>query len=74
MKFAALISLLVLCLMVSNTGVVSAYTCEKAVANGSFKGPCQQNCGRFCYLKYLGGGKCNGNQCKCSYVSKAPCA
>ncbi|RZC64648.1 hypothetical protein C5167_008335 [Papaver somniferum] len=84
MKFTALISLLLLCLVLSNTGIVAAYWCEKALAPGDLKGsyerrllkgPCPRRlCSEICYYHYLSGGKCYGNQCKCSVFSKTPCA
>ncbi|KAI3848623.1 hypothetical protein MKX03_010333 [Papaver bracteatum] len=84
MKFTALLSLFLMCFVLSNgvvilkiyitfVGMASAYECDKAMS-GIFRGPCQPHCSQFCKSYYQGTGECyDGHSCMCSYHSSTPC-
>ncbi|KAI3941435.1 hypothetical protein MKW92_025186 [Papaver armeniacum] len=73
MKFTDLLLLFLMCLVLSNSGVASAYECDR-VMSGIFRGPCQPHCSQFCESYYQGTGECyEGHSCMCSYHSSTPC-
>ncbi|MCL7042523.1 hypothetical protein MKW94_007409 [Papaver nudicaule] len=76
MKFIALLSLFLMCLVLSNSGAASAYECKKSIYTGKpgYSGPCQPHCQKFCKKEYNGSGECPAEHtCVCKYHSATPC-
>ncbi|MCL7048401.1 hypothetical protein MKW94_013436 [Papaver nudicaule] len=73
MKFTVLLSLFLMCLVLSNNA--SAYWCDKNMTGTPFRGPCQPHCQYFCNLYYYQGtGTClDQHICSCYYHSYTPC-
>ncbi|KAI3996320.1 hypothetical protein MKX01_026788 [Papaver californicum] len=85
MKFIALLSLFLMCLVLSNTGlslctnlntifvgVAALYECEKYM-EGVYRGPCREHCKAFCHDHFNGAGECYQHRCLCRYYSRTPC-
>ncbi|KAI3981117.1 hypothetical protein MKX01_032257 [Papaver californicum] len=77
MKLIVLISVILMCLLLSNrvfVGAAPAYQCKKEMT-GIFRGPCKTHCEQFCLRNYNGIGECNEqlHKCVCTYSSPIHC-